>query len=68
LAIKYIDTHLDPIKYLNMFDFCYDLTRDHMIIKYTGKNLEITRIFDIRTRVLGYNYNYVIKVMAKVLI
>jgi len=51
-----------------MLDFCYDLTRNHIIIRYTGKNLKVTRIPDIRTRVLGYNYNYVIKVMAKVLI
>jgi len=39
-----------------------------MIIKYTGKNLKTTRIFDIRTRVLGYDYDYVAKVMVKILI
>jgi len=34
-----------------MFDSYYDLTRDHVTIKYTGKNLKATRIPDIRTRV-----------------
>jgi len=51
-----------------MLDFCYDLTRDYMIIKYTGKDFEVTRIPDMRIRVLGYDYNYVIKIMAKILI
>jgi len=39
-----------------------------MIIRYTGKDFEITRIFDIRTRVLGYGYDYVAEVITKVLI
>jgi len=68
LAIRYTDTHLGPIKYSNIFDFCHDLTRDHVIIRHTGKNLKVTRIPDIRTRVLGYNYDYVIKIIIKVLI
>jgi len=51
-----------------MFDFCHNLTRDHVIIKYTNKNFKVTRIPDIRTRVLKYNYNYMIKIMAKILI
>jgi len=38
-----------------------------MIIRYANKDLEATRIPDIRTRVLGYGYDYVAKVMAKVL-
>jgi len=50
-----------------MLDSYYDLTRNHMIIRYAGKNLKATRIPDIRTRVLRYGYDYVIKVMAKVL-
>jgi len=68
LAIGHTDTHLGFIKHLNMFDFCHDLTRDHITIKHAGKNLEATRIPDIRIRVLGYDYDYVVKVMAKVLI
>jgi len=68
LVIGHTNTHLDPIKHSNIFDFCHDLTRDHMIIKHANKNLKVTRIPDIRTRVLGYNYNYMIKVMAEVLI
>jgi len=67
LIIKYTDTHLDFIKYSNIFDSYYDLIRDYITIKYTGKNLKVTRIPDIRTRVLRYNYNYVTKIMAKVL-
>jgi len=50
-----------------MLDFYYDLIRDYIIIRHAGKNLKITRIPDIRIRVLGYNYDYVIKVMIKVL-
>jgi len=46
-----------------MFDFYYNLTRDYMFIKYTGKNFKITRIPDIRICILGYNYNYVIKIV-----
>jgi len=68
LVIEYINTYLDFIKYSNMLDFCYDLTRDHVIIRYAGKNLKVTRIPDIRIRVLGYNYNYVTKVMTEILI
>jgi len=68
LAIGHTDTYLDSIKHSNMFDFCYDLTRDYIIIKYTGKNLDATRIFNIRTRILGYNYDYMAKIMAEVLI
>jgi len=67
LAIGHVNTHLDPIKHLNMLDFYHDLTRDHIITKHADKNLKITRIFDIRTRVLRYNYDYVIKIMAEVL-
>jgi len=67
LTIGYTNTHLGPIKYSNMLDFCYDLTRDYIIIRYAGKNLEVTRILDIRIRVLGYNYDYVIKVIVKVM-
>jgi len=51
-----------------MLDFCYDLTRDHVIIRHTGKDLKATRIPDIRIRVLGYSYDYVVKVITKVLI
>jgi len=51
-----------------MFDFCHNLTRDHMIIKYTGKNLKTIRIPDIRIRVLKYNHDYVIKIIVKILI
>jgi len=68
LAIGHTNTYLGPIKHSNIFDFYHDLTRDHVIIKYTGKNLKVTRILDIRIRVLGYNYNYVAKVIIKVLI
>jgi len=68
LAIGHTDTHLGLIKYSNIFDFCHDLTRDHVIIRHTGKNFKATRIPDMRTRVLRYNYDYVAKVMAKVLI
>jgi len=68
LVIRYINTYLDFIKYSNMLDFCYDLTRDHGIIKYAGKNFRVTRIPDMRIRVLGYNYNYVVKVMTEILI
>jgi len=63
LIIKYINTHFGPIKYSNMLDFCYDLIRDYVIIRYAGKNLKVTRIPDMRTRVLGYNYDYVAKVL-----
>jgi len=38
-----------------------------MIIRYTGKNLEVTRILDMRIRVLGYGYDYVAKIIAEVL-
>jgi len=51
-----------------MLDFCHDLIRDYIIIKYAGKNFKVTRIPDIRTRVLGHNYNYMIKIMIKMLI
>jgi len=68
LAIKHTDTHLGPTKHSNMLDSCHDLTRDHVIIRHANKNLEVTRIPDMRIRVLGYNYDYMIKVMAKVLI
>jgi len=51
-----------------MFDFCYNLTRDYMIIKYISKNLEVTRIFDIQIRILKYGYDYVVKIIVKVLI
>jgi len=51
-----------------MLDFYYDLTRDYMIIRHAGKDLKATRIPDIRTRVLGYGYDYVAEVMAEVLI
>jgi len=68
LAIKYINTHLGLIKYSNILDFYYDLIRDHVIIRHTGKNLKTTRIPDIRTRVLGHDYDYVTKVMIKILI
>jgi len=46
-----------------MLDSYYDLTRHYVIIKYTGKNLETTRIFDIRIRVLKYGYDYVTEVL-----
>jgi len=39
-----------------------------MIIRYAGKNFNITRILDIRTRILGYSYNYVIKIIIKIII
>jgi len=68
LAIGHADTHLGPTKHSNMLDSCHDLTRDHVIIRHAGKNLEATRIPDMRTRVLGYGYDYVVKVMAEVLI
>jgi len=68
LAIKYINTHLGPIKHSNIFDFYHNLTRDHITIKYTGKNLKVTRIPDIQIRVSGHNYDYVIKIMVKILI
>jgi len=67
LAIKHTDTHLDSIKHSNMLDSCHDLTRNHITIRYTSKNLKVTRIPDIRIRILGYNYDYVAEVMAKVL-
>jgi len=51
-----------------MLDFYYDLTRDHIIIKYTGKNFKVTCIFDIRIRVLRYSYDYVTKIITKILI
>jgi len=51
-----------------MLDFYYDLIRDHITIRYTGKNLKVTRIPDIRIRVLEYNYDYVAEVITKVLI
>jgi len=50
-----------------MLDSCYDLTRNHMITRHTGKNLKITRIPDMRTRVSGHDYDYVTKVIVKVL-
>jgi len=68
LVIKYINTHLGPIKYSNIFDFYYNLIYNHIIIKYAGKDFKATRIPDIRTRVLKYGYDYVAKVMAEVLI
>jgi len=68
LAIGHTNTHLGPIKYSNMLDSCHDLIRDYIIIRYAGKNLKATRILNIRTRVLGYNYDYVVEVMTKVLI
>jgi len=68
LAIRHTDTYFGPIKYSNILDFCHDLTRDHVIIRYAGKNLKVTRIPDIRTRVLGYNYDYITKIMIKILI
>jgi len=68
LAIGYTDTYFGLIKYSNMLDFCHDLIRNYMIIRYAGKDLKATRILDIRIRVSGYNYDYVVKVMAKVLI
>jgi len=67
LVIRYTNTHLDLIKYSNILDFYYDLIRNHVIIRHTGKNLKATRIPDMRTRVLRYNYNYVAEVMAEVL-
>jgi len=67
LIIKYTDTYLDFIKYSNIFDSYYDLTRDYMIIRHANKNFKITRILDIRTRVLEYNYDYVIKIITKML-
>jgi len=67
LTIRHIDTHLGSIKYSNIFNFCHDLIRDHIIIRHAGKNLEVTRIFDIRIRVLKYDYNYVAKIIAKIL-
>jgi len=67
LVIKHINTHLGFIKYSNIFDFYYDLIRDYITIRYTGKNLKTTRIPDIRIRILRYGYNYITKVMAKVL-
>jgi len=39
-----------------------------MIIKHANKDFKATRIPDIRIRVLRYDYNYVVKIMAKVLI
>jgi len=66
LVIKYTDTHFGLIKHSNMLDFYYDLTRDHITIKHTGKNLKITRIFDIRIRVLKYSYDYMAKIIAKI--
>jgi len=68
LVIKYTNTQLGFIKYSNIFDFCYDLIRDYVIIKYTGKNLEVIYIFDMRIRVLRYSYDYVTKIIAKILI
>jgi len=68
LTIKHIDTHFDPIKHSNMFDSYHDLTRDHIIIRYANKNFKTTRIPDIRIRVLKYNYDYIIKIIVKVLI
>jgi len=67
LAIGHTDTHLDPIKHSNMLDSCHDLTRDHVTTRYAGKDLEVTRIPDIRTRVSGYGYDYVAEVMTEVL-
>jgi len=67
LAIGHTDTHLGPIKHSNMLDSCHDLTRDHVIIRHAGKDLEATRIPDMRIRVIGYGYDYVAKVMAEVL-
>jgi len=68
LAIGHTDTHLGPIKHSNMFDSCHDLIRDYIIIRYAGKDLKVTGIFDIRTRILGYNYDYVAEVITKILI
>jgi len=69
LIIKYINTYFDLIKYLYIFDFCYDLIRDYMIIKYADKSFKTTRIPNIRIHILKYNYNYVAsKVIAKILI
>jgi len=51
-----------------MFDFCYDLTRDYVIIRHASKDFEATRIPDMRIRVLEYGYDYVAKVIAEVLI
>jgi len=68
LIIKYVDTHFGFIKYSNIFNFYYDLIRDHVTTRHADKNFKITRIPDMRTRVLGYGYDYVIKVIAKVLI
>jgi len=67
LTIGHVDTHLDFTKHSNMLDFCHDLTRDHVITKHAGKDLKATRILDMRTRVLGHDYDYVVKVMAEVL-
>jgi len=67
LAIRHTDTHLGPIKHSNMLDSCYDLTRNYVITRYAGKNLEATRIPDMRTRVSEYGYDYVAEVMAEVL-
>jgi len=39
-----------------------------MIIRYTNKNFKATRIPDMRIRVLGYGYDYVVKVIAEMLI
>jgi len=50
-----------------MLDSCHDLTRDHVTIRHAGKDFKATRISDIRTRVLGYGYDYVAKVIAEVL-
>jgi len=68
LAIGHTNTHLGPIKHSNILDFYYDLIRDYIIIKYTGKDFKVTRIPDIRIRVLRYNYDYMAKIMAKILI
>jgi len=35
-----------------------------MTIRYAGKNLKATRIPDIRTRILRYDYDYVVKVLT----
>jgi len=67
LAIKHTNTHLGLIKHSNILDFCYDLTRDYIIIRHTGKNLKATRIPDIRIRVLGYDYDYIAEIIIKIL-
>jgi len=50
-----------------MLDSCYNLTRDHITIRHANKDFKATRIPDMRTRVLEHGYDYVTKVITKIL-